>query len=525
MQAATTRAPESLKEGQISKANIKKLNAILQGDPKAINWNVIRKLLHTYHPDKKNAPNLDHILCVALGRACRDKSSISGLELILQKLKLLSLQDRFTFAHTAARCGATEHFKAIVFDDPLVLFFKPEDTMPLLHVVCELNDGWTQEVQFLLKVILEEKSPDGEDGWNHDGLFEQAGESKKMPLEILVEAGSDLEEIVDYLKDQYPEYLKANLIRVADVLAWHLSDMDLLIDCITWSDGSLLFSSHPTQGSSLLGLACHHQNDSMVFTVCQQYFEHHRSSVKKSLNTHDSLVRLQKYLLAPNQKGMSPLADLLLSVSNPDAGFAWSCIHEIVNFFGLFSEHIEVEGKTRGQFRFCILHLFVWHTWDKILEQKKCIKTFDLIIDRLEIDLCGVEEETGKTIISIVIEKMAMSRTAKKGKNKFKLSLEILDYFIDTHAAAARNPPATIRNRNGRLPLHSACEYSLPWKGGMEKILNANMPALESVDPITGLPPFAHCAVGVKSDLDSIYELLRLRPDSIDGMSFATATK
>jgi hypothetical protein len=44
------------------------------------------------------------------------------------------------------------------------------------------------------------------------------------------------------------------------------------------------------------------------------------------------------------------------------------------------------------------------------------------------------------------------------------------------------------------------------------------MPALESVDPITGLPPFAHCAVGANSDLESIYELLKLHPGSMDSV-------
>ena len=93
-------------------------------------------------------------------------------------------------------------------------------------------------------------------------------------------------------------------------------------------------------------------------------------------------------------------------------------------------------------------------------------------------------------------------------------------------ADVASNPadscPAITRDGSGRLPLHSACEHSLPWTNGLSCIVNANMPALESIDPITCLPPFAHCAIGAKSDLESIYELLRLHPGGMDSVLVLT---
>jgi hypothetical protein len=63
-----------------------------------------------------------------------------------------------------------------------------------------------------------------------------------------------------------------------------------------------------------------------------------------------------------------------------------------------------------------------------------------------------------------------------------------------------------------------ACAHSLTWYSGLERIVTAHMPAVASVDPISGLPPFAHCAVGANSDLESIYGLLRLHPGSIDSL-------
>ena len=538
MQSSTTRSatPASVKEGQISRENIIKLLTMMNGE--GIDWDVARSIVIKYDPTTKGDPNIDEILRLTLGQACLVKSSLSYLELVLQKIKRLSLKDRVFYAFAASQRATLAHLKALVNDDPSVLFFDPGESMPLLHRICASHTGWNNQVQFLLKAILENRNQDGgESERNHKGLFEEAGEEKKTLLDLLIESGSDLVEIIEYLRDEHPDYLKANLIHVANAIAEYLSNMTILLDCITLSEDALLFSSHPKEGSSVLGLACHYQNDRMVHALCHQYFQHYRFNLTHTYSMHECLIHLQNHFIAPNNKGISPLGDILLSVSSPDADFAWACIDAIVRFFGLFNEYTDGPERIRGRFRFHVLHLFLLHTWDKILEKKDCIKIFDRVIDRFEINLCSVEEETGKTLLSIAIEKMAgnittddaiektaADNTASDTKSKHEVSMEILDYFINPTAAAAPNPPATIRNGCGRLPLHLACEHSLAWNG-LETIVNANMPAMESVDPITGLPPFAHCAVGERGDLDSIYELLRLHPDSIDGVTIDIAIK
>lgn len=70
------------------------------------------------------------------------------------------------------------------------------------------------------------------------------------------------------------------------------------------------------------------------------------------------------------------------------------------------------------------------------------------------------------------------------------------------------------RNARGRLPLCLAAEQSLPWSV-MKRIFVAYMPAIEEDDSSTGLRPFMLAAVGARSDLESIYSLLRQFPQAL----------
>ena len=67
---------------------------------------------------------------------------------------------------------------------------------------------------------------------------------------------------------------------------------------------------------------------------------------------------------------------------------------------------------------------------------------------------------------------------------------------------------------NGRLPLCTAAVRSLEWKS-VRRVFEANMLAVQEVDSISGLPLFALAAVGVGSDLESAYKLLREYPPAI----------
>ena len=90
-------------------------------DSKKIKWNSVRSILRTYQPNKKGAPDLDGLLRQTLERACLAPSGKSTIELILQKLRNLSLLDRVQFAGLAVRCANMEALEVIIYDDPSVL--------------------------------------------------------------------------------------------------------------------------------------------------------------------------------------------------------------------------------------------------------------------------------------------------------------------------------------------------------------------------------------------------------------------
>jgi len=73
---------------------------------------------------------------------------------------------------------------------------------------------------------------------------------------------------------------------------------------------------------------------------------------------------------------------------------------------------------------------------------------------------------------------------------------------------------AKINGADGRLPLFAAAARSLKWFH-VRQIFNANMPLIQEIDVLTGLPVFMLAAVGPTSDMESIYNLLKEYPSAI----------
>ena len=70
---------------------------------------------------------------------------------------------------------------------------------------------------------------------------------------------------------------------------------------------------------------------------------------------------------------------------------------------------------------------------------------------------------------------------------------------------------AKTRNQDGRLLLCTAAALSLKWID-MNRIFEANMTAIYEKDVITGLSPFMLAAVGLNSDIESVYRLSQAHP-------------
>jgi len=67
---------------------------------------------------------------------------------------------------------------------------------------------------------------------------------------------------------------------------------------------------------------------------------------------------------------------------------------------------------------------------------------------------------------------------------------------------------------SGRLPLFTAAARSLTWVD-VRQILAVNMPVIYDVDGLTGLPVFMLAAVGPKSNIESVYHLLKEYPSVV----------
>jgi len=64
---------------------------------------------------------------------------------------------------------------------------------------------------------------------------------------------------------------------------------------------------------------------------------------------------------------------------------------------------------------------------------------------------------------------------------------------------------------DGQLPLITAARKSVKWNK-MQQIFTANMPVINEIDALSGLPLFLLAATGPTSDLESVYNLLKELP-------------
>jgi len=77
---------------------------------------------------------------------------------------------------------------------------------------------------------------------------------------------------------------------------------------------------------------------------------------------------------------------------------------------------------------------------------------------------------------------------------------------------------ARTTGENGQLPLVTAARNSLEWYY-MEQIFTANMPVINQIDALSGLPLFLLAAAGPTSDIESVYNLLKESPHSFQYIS------
>ena len=445
----------------------KRLSILLH--EKALNWREIKYIIQAH-----NSSTLDSLRRQALKRACLDPSICkSTFKLLLQKTDVDHRQ-RVRYAISAVRCQNHSALTTLIYDDISVLYRDRDDvdshsSGTLLHFVCEKH-GWNKKVVFILKETLENRAFP----FSHEGMFE-CNQNLDTPLTLSLQAGSDLEEIISHLRDEYPMYFANNIAQLSKVVAEYCYDMTLYQTLL--EEYPKLLDSRKKDGSTPLHYACFYQNQDMIQMLLQEY------------RIREGRKILKDRMLSVNDELMSPLGYLLLNVGDRDSQNVWSCIRICIDFF----EQLHV------------FHLMIEHMFIDLVSKSNCMRVVEQIIDRLDIDLCALDQD-GENVLGFLVVKMALCKDKKRGA----MSRKILQYVL-SYSGNGQNP-AEIRDGQRRLPIHWACEVGLTWTLGLGSIIGANTFALEEIDPLTNLMPFSLAAANAKIDMNSVYQMIRCNP-------------
>ena len=134
--------------------------------------------------------------------------------------------------------------------------------------------------------------------------------------------------------------------------------------------------------------------------------------------------------------------------------------------------------------------------------------------------ICTVDENGDTMLLKCVqllgCEELQVSNTALLSRRK----RAILGGFLD-----AKKESTVISNKKGELPLNVALQNGLTWEAGVDLMLNAAPRAIKTRNVATRLYPFMSAAIGEKSDLGTIFELLREHPKMSAGLAQSRSTK
>lgn len=137
------------------------------------------------------------------------------------------------------------------------------------------------------------------------------------------------------------------------------------------------------------------------------------------------------------------------------------------------------------------------------------------------------KNEKGTHVIQYIIDNLGREitwRTLHKVLAQWKKDFHILhkvivdvpkelDMALTTFAHSYH-----LRDKNGRLPIHTALAKGMKWSLPLLFLINAaNLQNIAQSDPVTGLCPIALAALEPSSDLDTIYYLMQSFPEEMKG--------
>jgi hypothetical protein len=239
-------------------------------------------------------------------------------------------------------------------------------------------------------------------------------------------------------------------------------------------------------------------------------------------------------LFERDHKGRTPVMQIIHTMNNP---FTWDATHfencvkigyesackstlcrvpKVVTFQIENDANYEVEPEfdhdyvDHGQFHFPILHEAM------LISSPEAFYRIIEVVKRYDTHLAG-KDRRGRTAL---IKAIYLDQEESKHKQRFKRKTSTSD-VIKLIFSAVTSDCAKIRDGAGRLPIHIATEMGLCWDEGVGLIAFANDEGLEEKHCVTGIYPFMMAATGRSKDLNTIFQILRQKPEVlVKAMSF-----
>jgi len=473
------------------------LSILLQS--KAMDWRALRAILclgENFPTASTTATTLSDSLCrQALSKACLDPTVCPhALSTLLYKTNRgMCTLDKVKLILKSVRCNNTTACRALSeMEDGRMLTWRDARGNTILHLACA-EYGWNPAIAFLFGATMH-NFPDSR---GHHGLFNSNGKGQ-CPLWLSLEAGSDIKEILNHLKQTHPLYVRSNIIQLTQVTAEYCEDMTGLQQLVQ-DDPTLLDGGNG--GLLPLHFAAFYQNCNMMRFLLLHYQQ--RGCKRRKL--------LKRLMTGTTRRGNSdddapieakaPLACLVLGVGRSDPGNSIECIQACHNILGNFPLlHYAIDE---------VLWPDGGNSVSPSFNTRQCLQTVTRIVDHWQVDLLSLDDEK-RRVTSLLIAKQPL---ASRYSGQVEKSIRAVLGFV-----MARSPrAAAARDRRKRLPLHLACEAGWEWNEDIEtgydneqllaQLVRANPSALEEIDPKLKVFP---CALA--TDLTTIYNLLRFQP-------------
>lgn len=416
-----------------------------------------------------------------LQRACLDPQITRHvIKLLIRQAdaaQSLTTEDRVLLILSAIRCGNSTATQELIQSDLYEILSWEDSTRAqnsLLHLACQ-SYGWNHGISLVLDAVRTDWSCSEAYQTSHH-LFGK-NSNGHMAIEIALEAGADMSEILEHLRANHLQYFEANLHHLPRKIAQYCDDVSVLEDLVT-AYPKMVEMTDAENNFSPLHSACYYQNASMIRFLLGCFAS--RGERQRKLQSRLSAVK--------ETDEISPLGHLLIGLGSMDPNNAKLCLQVCLDIAGDLP----------------LLHYTIDKLWNPLVERKKCKRTLARIEEYFELNLSATDR--GKSVLVLAIEKLSTIRT--RSSNDRAEARAVLNHILT-------NAPDLISrlNRKRRLPLHLACEHCISWHDGLEHIVRANVSALHVPHPKSDLLPFAVLACSENiNDLDSIYQILRFNP-------------